>query len=183
MEMEVDGIKLGQKYKPKRDRHNCWRCDSGNLNMFHASTKLVGGYNAHLCPECLNDWDVYISSHELYLQLRATCITQDCLSWQICHDGRNRSDAILEADSKRLAIERELFMLAEMWTDTPLVRPVSPPPEPTEQEVDEFLVLRKHRLNAQIARLEREIWERHQRQSSSIHADPTGIGGNPQTTE
>jgi hypothetical protein len=146
--------------KPKGERIGCWRCGSQDVDLFNRLTRMVGNYHARLCADCMNDWEVHMRAHPLFLELRDAEMDSAIAMNQICADGHPRRNLIKDLRSKELSILERLFAIAETWTDDVIDRPAPPPPPPpTEEELAEAKARRRKRLEWQLAQLDAAVAE------------------------
>lgn len=105
----------------KRRNDGCPRC--GEYRLFGGSVQLVGGYNAALCDECRNDWDVFIRKHPEYLEFCDIQARGEMLLVRTQGDGIDRLDEVRAVQAEGRAQMRTLFDIAVRWVADTIERP------------------------------------------------------------
>lgn len=143
-----------EAHLPKAQRSGCWRCGAHVFSLQDV-TRLCGGYHAKLCGECLNDWDVYILEHPAFIRAQELDCEYNSAFAIASATGNPCADDLKEITAKQRAQQRQLFTLAETWSDDVIERPKpEPPPPATEEEIAEMKERRKKRLQAQLRMIE-----------------------------
>jgi len=102
----------------RQNSQQCWRCGGGHPLAVTPIANLVGGYKAHLCAECTNDWHILMLEFRPYLDLCEIELAVDIEKLKIIHDGD--PEAVRETKIQAWAeeqnyLKRVLFEKAETW--------------------------------------------------------------------
>ncbi len=147
----------------RKELGNCWRCGSMNVGIWNRVTVLLGGFHCQLCPDCQNDWEVYIRDHPARRELCEAEFTVQQAHAKTFSDGMDRSKDLTLLEDRKIEINKRLFAIAETWTQDMIERPApEPPPPPTTEQLAEMRERRKSRLRVQMALLEMEEKEAKQ---------------------
>ena len=102
----------------KRNSQQCWRCGSGHPLSATSVATFVGGYKAHICAECLNDWHLFANELRPFIDLLDMELAIEIVKLKIWHNGD--PDKELETQLRVLVeeerfLKRDLFERAETW--------------------------------------------------------------------
>ena len=146
---------IDDKNLAKRDKTGCWRCGSYNISLFRDISQYKFGFNARLCAECLNDSEIYLREHPLFIKYLEVGDTIHVKLCQVCSDGAERLGEIKTLRTEERELSRQLFTLMETWTDDIIERPAPPkPPPPTEEEIATWKDRKRERLHWQLQMLD-----------------------------
>jgi hypothetical protein len=145
-----------ERHLNKSQRSGCWRCGALVFSL-NGITRLIGGYHAKLCGECLNDCEVYLREHPFVVQFHGLQAEYEGTWAMASGKGEDCTEKFKEIRAKITEVEKQLFTLTETWTDDVIERPAPPPPPPpTDAELTEMRERRKSRLRAQVKLMELE---------------------------
>lgn len=149
-----------EKLKACRTEHQCWRCGSDPGSWLNRRSQLLGGYEAILCTECINDWMVLLRQLPEFAEIGRLRDEHQMLMLSAAGLPERLEEirpllAQLRVDAE--AVESTLFAIAEDWVANAIEREKPEPPEPpTEEELQRMREDRIKGMRIRLAMLERQ---------------------------